>query len=184
MARWKLITNHQLNVYTKDGGPNEWEYKEVDRMTGREMRRRVQVPLLFDINDMYQWNDNVIRSPRGDILGGDIVVAHKTGLEKSTDYIFTGDPTPDMLPLDAEAEAISAKFSDLWRFGPNEDKPYVQNMMEDVQAEQAKIAAENRKVTVEGMPEMMAAMMEMMKQNQALIATLTSLVPKPTERRI
>lgn len=90
MARWKLITAHYLFGYPPgmDGEPIEWEYKEQDRATGRERRKRFKVPFYMDENS---------------------IVCHEgKGLE--SDIVFEGPPTHDMIPLDAEAKALSAKL--------------------------------------------------------------------------
>lgn len=177
MARWRLITTHHLAV---EG--NEWEYKETDRINGKEIRKRVKVPLLLDINDNTLWNDNILRNPRGEILGGDIVVALKGTEHKENDYIFTGEPTPDMMPLDSEAEAITKKLEPKWKASPNDDLPYAQGKELNITEEQQKLMEASRTVKVEGMGEMLQAMQEMMKQNAALIATLVSV--SKADRRV
>jgi hypothetical protein len=169
MARWRLITAHYLSV---EG--NSWEQVETDRMTGKQLRKRVEVPMLLDIADQSLWNGNILRNPRGEILGGDIIVALKGSTKESTDYVFTGEPTPDMFPIDSEAEAISAKLEKKWKAAPNEDKTYGQQVMENVQEEQAKLQAAANVTKIEGLDEVLKSMTALLTQNQALIATLTS----------
>jgi len=101
MARWRLITGHYLNVLV-DGEPIEWEYKEVDRTTGKQARKIFPVPMLMDPNDPADCN-----------YPGEIVVCHE-GKGQRQDIIFVGDPTPDMEPYDEEAEAISASLRQSW----------------------------------------------------------------------
>jgi len=94
MARWKLTEAHYLFGYPPDleGEGVEWEYKETDRITGRERRKRFKVPFYFDI---------------------DTIVCHE-GKGQPSDFVFEGDPTPSMTPLDEEAKQISARFADKW----------------------------------------------------------------------
>lgn len=102
MARWRLVTGHYLNVLI-DGEQAQWEYKEVDRGTGKQGRKMFNVPMLMDPNDPADHNHP-----------GEIIVCHE-GKGDRKDTIFLGEPTPDMEPLDAEAEAISEKLQDKWQ---------------------------------------------------------------------
>lgn len=90
MARWKLIVPHYLFGYPPDMVEEgiEWEYKETDRLTGRERRKRFKVPFYME--------------------EGAIVCHEGRGLD--SDIVFEGAPTYDMLPLDKEAEALTAKL--------------------------------------------------------------------------
>src|SRR6266404_1239640 len=101
MARWRLITGHYLNVLL-DGQSVEWEYKEVDRNTGKQGRKVFPVPMLMDPNDPADHNN-----PDG------IIVCHE-GKGERRDTVFIGDPTPDMEPYDEEAEVISASLRQKW----------------------------------------------------------------------
>lgn len=94
MARWKLVEAHYLFGYPPDLADEgvEWEYKETDRITGRERRKRFKVPFYFD---------------------ADTIVCYE-GKGQPTDAVFSGEPTPSMEPLDAEAKAISAKHAHKW----------------------------------------------------------------------
>jgi hypothetical protein len=94
MARWRLAKPHYL--WTTD---NEWEYKETNRDTGRQAMKRFPVPRYFDPEDPGDWNT------RG---SGECIVCHRDK-GQSRDHIFTGPPTIDMEPLDAEAEFLSAE---------------------------------------------------------------------------
>src|SRR6266705_2613092 len=98
MARWRLLTGHYLNV---EG--TEWEYKETDRNTGKQARKVFAVPLFMDPNDPSDHN-----------YPGEIIVANIADRAFARDIIFLGDPTPDMEPLDAEAEAISESLAPKW----------------------------------------------------------------------
>lgn len=85
MARWQLLEDHYINVYPPRFGPTEWEYKEVDQATGREMRTRFPVPTYVE---------------KG------AIVATK-GSEQQGDLVWTNEvqPTCNMRPLDDEAAA-------------------------------------------------------------------------------
>lgn len=87
MARWRLIEDHYIHGCPPDLDVVEWEYKETDRTTGREHRRRFKVPFFMD---------------KGTI------VCH-LGKGQDGDTVFEGDPGPNMDPMDAEAKTISAR---------------------------------------------------------------------------
>jgi len=176
MARWRLSTSHYLSVEN-----NEWEYNETDRATGKQLRTRIKVPLQLDINDPNCWNVT-FRNPRGEIVAGEVIVAHRTDASHADDIIFAGDPTPDMIPLDDEAKAVSAKFAKRWGTTPNEDISFGQKVIEGLQDEQAKAQAQANVVKIEGMAEIMKTMSDMLAQNQQLIMTLAA--TKTVERRV
>ena len=87
MARWELMTAHYLNTAV----PTEWEYKETNTETGRQARKVMIVPDYMEEGTIVCQGDG----ERGDIE-------------------FIGKPTPDMSPLDPEAEAISDKYRAEW----------------------------------------------------------------------
>jgi hypothetical protein len=98
MARWKLTDAHYLNV------PNiEWEYKESDRETGRQARKIYHVPLYLNPKNREDWN-----YPQDEA----IIVTNKEDRAHPRDIFFEGPPTPDMEPLDDEAEKISKGYHD------------------------------------------------------------------------
>ena len=97
MARWKLTAAHYLNV-----PGTEWEYKETDQSTGKQARKVYPVPALLNPDDSADCN-----------YPGEIIVAY-AGSPHRKDIIFLGEPTPDMEPLDEEAEAISAALRPKW----------------------------------------------------------------------
>ncbi len=92
MARWKLTEAHYLNGHPPDLDETEWEYKEIDRISGREKRKRFKVPFYFE---------------------ADTIVCYE-GRGQDGDFVFEGTPTPMMTPLDAEAKAISAEHEREW----------------------------------------------------------------------
>jgi hypothetical protein len=98
--RWRLMTSHYLNV-----PGTEWEHNESDRTTGKAVRKLYPVGLLLDP-----------RNPQDCNRDGDCVVAHAIeGLRNErTDFIFLGDPTPDMEPMNDEAEEITNGLKAKW----------------------------------------------------------------------
>lgn len=166
MARWKLATSHYLN--TND---TEWEYTENDRATGRPIRKRFPVPRLLDPRIAADWNYSW--GPK-DNLEGEIIVCLE-GRGEPKDYVFSGDPTPDMIPMDDEAKEISASFEHHWSYKPDDDTPgqYSQSLVDKFQSDMAQ--AETRPVQIEGLDKLMAAMVESNLQTQKLLQeTLTT----------
>lgn len=98
MARWRLLEPHHLNV-----PGTEWEYKEQDQVSGKQVRRVFPVPLLLDPRDASDHN-----------YPGEIIVSDGNGAQPR-DIIFAGDPTPGMEPLDEAAEKISAARAPSWQ---------------------------------------------------------------------
>ncbi len=92
MARWRLTEAHYINALPPDLEAVEWEYKEIDRVTGRERRKRFAVPMYCEV-------DVVVASP---------------GSERDTDFIYDGPPTQAMEPLDEEARTITDKWKGQW----------------------------------------------------------------------
>lgn len=165
MARWKLIAPHYIPV---PGA--EWEYRELDRKTGKQVTRKFPVPSLLDPRDPGDWNHSV-RSHTGEVIDGEIIVCH-IGKGQPQDIEFTGDPTPDMIPLDDEAKAISAAFADRWRHPIDELSPtYGQSLTAELEAKMAQLPAAAGTQT-EGMTELLGAMTKMMEQNQLILSAL------------
>lgn len=106
MARWRLTQPHYLNTIPAA----KYRYEETDRDTGERNIQEYEVPRLLDPN-----------SPKDCRSKGDCVVCDGTGIERG-DWIFIGDPTPDMEPLDDTARAISDSFKDRWA-RPIDDLP-------------------------------------------------------------
>jgi hypothetical protein len=177
MARWKLTSSHYLTVQG-----TAWEQIEVDRMSGKQIRKRYDVPLQLDVADTSLWNGNIIRNPRGEVLGGDIIVAHADGEHLADDYIFRGNPTPDMFPLDDEAKALSAKFEKVWNAKPDEEITYGRRMIERIEEVGQRQHDEARTMKVEGLEDVLKGMAELMAMNQALMAQL--IPAKVAERRV
>lgn len=90
MARWKLNGKHYLSV-----PGTEWEHKEVDLQSGKQVRKIYTVPAFLDPENPGDCN-----------YPGEIIVCHD-GKGQGRDIVFLGDPTTEMLPLDEEAQEIS-----------------------------------------------------------------------------
>ena len=180
MARWKLVTNMYLNCL--GDAATQWEYKEVDRSTGRERRKTLPVPRYLDINDPSDWTWRDPTSNR-DNANGEIIVCH-VGKGKDRDIEFDGDPTPDMIPVDEEATQISASFADHWRYKPEgTEMTYSQSMLDKFMAEKADMEAKPQTVEVAGMGDLLSAFATMTQQNQALLqALLQPQTPVQTRR--
>lgn len=173
MARWKLATAHYL--YMTDS--SEWEYSETDRATGRPKKKIFKVPTLLDPQDPTQWNTRF-----GD--QGEIIVCDN-GTHEERDYQFIGDPTADMIPLDDEARAISAKFEAKWNRpadGLGADS-YGESLIIGFQKQLAEVQSTTKPAEISGMSELLTAMTAMMKQNQDLLTILAKSQPQ-TERRV
>lgn len=126
MARWKLTAKHYLPV-----PGTEWDYKETDATTGRQKRKVFVVPRYLDPDDPSDQNPE----------GLCVVTNVEDPRDHPFDIYFTGAPTPDMEPLDEEAESISAALRQKWDHpieslpangGMNEaEKAFMQNMMQE-----------------------------------------------------
>lgn len=93
MAIWKLLQPHYLNVEQFDEfEPVEYMYQEQDRESGRMRRKTWAVPMYLPAETFVSDQAN----PHNYI-------------------VFKGDPTPDMLPVDAEARKVSAQFEGKWK---------------------------------------------------------------------
>lgn len=162
MARWRLAAPHYLSV---EG--STWEYKEVDRNTGRQKRTMFPVPQHLDPDNPSDWNYKYDKD------SGEIIVANRTSDEFPKDIVFTGEPTPDMVALDDEARKITASLAHKWKH-PIESltTTYADAMLKDVTSQLDDIRAKPASAPVEGMTELLTAMTAMMKQNQEMMATL------------
>ncbi len=114
MARWRLDEPHYINACPPDLEAVEWEYKETDRQTGRERRKRYQVPMYCEKETIVARQDSA----------------------REGDFIYNGDPTPAMQPLDDEARQISEALSQTWvkppdfEFGQNNFNERLLDMLE------------------------------------------------------
>lgn len=163
MARWKLGTAHTLWVQG-----NTWEYKEVDRATGKFVRKSWAVPRLLDPNDPADWTHK-----NGD--DGYIVVCHP-GKGEGNDIEFfkngtfkePGHPGPDMVPLDDEAKKISASYQWGAPGAPMPDGAYTEGLMEGFHKQMAEIQSQGGDVN-KGIQDVLAAISAVVKQNADII---------------
>jgi len=166
MARWKLTAPHYLGV-----PGTEWEQKETNQQTGKQARKVYKVPMYLDPKDTADCN-----------YPGEIIVAHGYKKHERQDILFEnangspGDPSPDMEPLDEEAEAISAKFRKRWT-NPIEDLPATGMSYADsrIQEFEGQIAALMAKVPTRQDP--------VVANLQAEVARLTKLVEGLTKAK-
>ena len=101
MARWRLTAKHYINA-TRHGEVTQWMREETNRDTGRVARTLFNVPVYLDPDD-----------PRDQNYPGEIIVAYEKGA-RPKDLVFTGEPTPDMEPVDEEAQKISDVTRPKW----------------------------------------------------------------------
>lgn len=120
MARFRLRCGHYLNIIDNYSGEEvEWVHEETDRTTGRTNRKKYHVPMLLD---------------------AETIVTTKADKAFPQDTVFFGEPTPDMEPLDEEAEALVESLKAKWvhpidtlpvNGGMNEqEKAFMATMME------------------------------------------------------
>lgn len=171
MARWKLMTSHYVHTIEK----TEWEYKEVNRTNGREIRKQIQVPRYLDIRDPQDWTNRWGNRSAQDPGEGEIIVC-LDGKGELGDIAITGDPTPDMMPMDDEAQAISDKFTSRWQYKPDGEVNYSQSLVDKFESQMADVQSQPAKVEVEGLADLVAAMAE---QSRAIASLLS-----PNQRRV
>ena len=102
MARWRLMAKHYINA-TRHGERTQWMREETNRDTGRVNRMLFDVPVYLDPDD-----------PRDQNYPGEIIVAYEKGAQPR-DLILSGEPTPDMEPVDEEAQKISDATRPKWK---------------------------------------------------------------------
>lgn len=135
MARWRLRDAHYINV-----PGTEWEYSETDQATGRRLRKVYDVPLYLNPKDPADCN-----------YPGEIIVSNKLDPAYRRDILFSGPPTPDMEPIDDEAQEISQGFIDsgAWKH-PIEsmNMTYSQSVLSEFEQEMAKLLTKNVQITM------------------------------------
>lgn len=168
MARWRLINAHYLNV-----PDTTWEYAEADRTTGRNVKKTFIVPRYLDPADP------IDQTPRN---SGEVIVCYENKGQRH-DHVFIGEPTPEMEPLDEEAEAVTAKCRPKWQH-PIEGLPsngdYSQSLIATFERmmQQLPQAAQAPNISVKGislddftkLQEQMAALMAKNAELEATVA--------------
>ncbi len=176
MARWRLTAPHYINV-----PGTEWEYKEVDRSSGKQKRVVFPVPLHLDPDQPGDWNHVIGRDQ------GEIIVCH-AGKGQPGDIEFTtkdlktpGDPTPDMVPLDEEAKLLTAAMAPKWNrpYEQVEGNSYAEGILDDLTKQIVDLRSSAPAAPIKGMEELLAAMAGMMKQNQELLSAVMQTKAEP-----
>lgn len=174
MARWKLTEGHYI-IAERDGSRPEWEYKEISRSTGREIRKKFPVPMYLDPRIEEDWN---YREDRGEEISGIIVTDGSNSKPKDILLIKNAKGqlpiTPGMDPLDDEARALSAKYNE--RVIPiegREDATYSERLLDKFieQMAEAKTNA-GAQMSVPGIDKVLESMTAMMEQNQKILMAL------------
>lgn len=168
MARWKLACAHYLNTVK----PAKWRYSHQDRATGENIEKEFIVPRMLDPNDPKCWTNKFgvgIPVSRGgsdaDAEGEVIVCLPGKGLPG--DIEFLGDPGPDMIPQDEEADQISATFQDRWAYKADiPEITYSQAVVDRAQVQSAE------PVKVEGLAELVQMLAAQQAQTQAMLEAL------------
>lgn len=93
MARFLLKDKHYLNV-----PGTQWEQTEFNQATKKQARHLYNVHLFLDPEDSSMWN-----------YQEQIIVSTKADPAYPRDIVFVGSPTPDMEPLDEEANILLRK---------------------------------------------------------------------------
>lgn len=167
--RWRLTSAHYLNV-----PGTEWERQELNMQSQSMARQRFVVPMLVDPKDP--------KSTRGQ-PEDEVYVAHE-GSKYSRDIIFIGDPTPEMEPMNEEAEAITNRLRPSWSH-PVDALPgtFNQSMLIGLEKQLAeaiaraggipKEAPNVGGVSAEDFAALQAQVQTLMEQNAALLAQLT-----------
>lgn len=183
-ARWKLTEAHYLKVKGIF-----WEHNQVDRKTGKPVRKQYPVPLFLDplsLDDMVTHGQMDPNLPSNNPEDWMIVVAHGESTF-TKDVIFDGEPTPGMLPLNDEARAISEKFSKgQWQPTQGIDEESQRNSYANAvinglldQVHTLKENAASGGQTISGMSEFMETMQAMMKQQTEIIGMLAQAQVQP-----
>jgi hypothetical protein len=173
MARLRLTAAHYLNV------PGvEWHQEETSQQTGERIRKSYPVPKHLDPNDPKHLTDRE---------NGWIVVSTKFDPAHPRDVIFVGDPTPDMEPLDQEAEALIEARRPNW-IHPIDSLPgqgfaesLIASFEKQIQALLANQPAKPVNLSAGVDPEAFAALQEQVAQ---LMARNAELEAKQPERRV
>jgi hypothetical protein len=169
MARWKLIEAHYIFA-KRDGQGTEWEYKEINRANGREIRKKFQVPMHLDPKVETDWTHR----PDGPYNDGIVVVATADTTDSHDIVIDAKDVTPGMLPMDDDARKISAKLDE--RVTPipgDENATYSERLLDKFiqQLADAKSTVTSAPATP-GVEKVLESMTAMMEQNQKILQAL------------
>lgn len=170
MARFRLRCGHYLNIIDNYSGEQvEWIYEETDRTSGRTNRKKYHVPMLLD---------------------PETIVTTKADAAFPTDTVFFGEPTPDMEPLDEEAEELVASLRDKWEH-PIDSLPAQGGMNQQEQAFMASMMESFAKQIGAALPQQPQAVpgvsveeFEAMKKQLAELLAEKSAAPTAVGRRL
>jgi hypothetical protein len=165
MARWQLTEPHYLNV-----PGNKWELETKNRTTGRSERKQFLVPMHLDPNIEGDWNYQ--ERLGNNIVDGKIIVCWE-GKGEEKDIVFSGPPTPGMLPIDDEARAETAKYSWTPTQGlddTSQSNSFSQQLLIQFTEELKGVA--QTAPQIEGMADFMKTMAAMMQQQTQILAQL------------
>lgn len=154
--RWRLTGPHYLNV-----PGTEWEYSEITR-DGKQKRQRFPVPTYLD-----PAQPPTLANPNGSNV--EIIVCH-VGKGQPGDIEFTDDPSPDMVPLDDEAKALSDELaSTKWKVQPELlHESFGAHLERNLEKQLIALRETQKPQPLEGVSELLAAMTTMMQQNQQM----------------
>lgn len=166
MARWRLTGKHYLMV-----PGTHWRYEETDRDTGE--RNEVTFPVGRFLDP---------ENPRDCRSAGECIVCNAADKATRGDWVFTGDPTPNMEPLDEEAEAITAALRPKWEHPidtlPSSMSGEESNFMNRLMAAAATAAGAKPSIDPEAFMKLQAQVTQLMDENATLKAA-----PAPSARR-
>jgi len=156
--RWQLVTPHYLHTAELI----EWEHSETDPITQRQNRKRYVVPLY---------------------MPADTIVCQGHGERGDTEFI--GEPTPDMMPLDEEARALSDSLKEKWQvsdYGVGSES-ILDNLGKHLAEAMSKgvPVASVSGVSQDAFNNLQDQVMELMKQNAQLLAKV---LEEPKGRRV
>lgn len=183
MARWLLNEPHYLAVVD-----TFWEQTEVDRTTGRQKKKKYPCPLHLDPKCAQDWNNkpgSAHVSRGGNSFDEGFITVCWADKGEPQDYVFVGDPTPGMEPIDDEAREVSSKFK--WHdptrfFEPGEGQmTFAEKMIMSMQEEAKESAKPNEEALA--LQKQMVDMMAMMAQTLAAIAKPTHVPASSDVRR-
>lgn len=166
MARWRLTASHYLHLQDE----TKWEYTEVDRSNGRMKRTQFTVPCFLDINDPTYWTEKTFGMD-GKPIEGSIILCDGNNPGKG-DLIYRGKPTPDMFPLDEDAEKITARYREMWNMAQDaEPGSFAQNLIDNFQRQLSEIQAnvKPQSADIPGLADFMASMTAIMAKQTELL---------------
>jgi len=130
--------------------------------------------------------DDWTHRPENNNMDGEIIVCWE-GKGLPRDIIFEGNPTPGMLPLDAEAEEVSSRFSWTPTQGIDEDsqrQSFYARLGDTLIDQMTELKVAREVASNPGLDKFMETMMAMMAQNQQILAALAGkvqIVPEPDQ---